>query len=185
MKLLLDVDIWNFAYSSVIGIPTNGFITRDGSGVMGRGLALQAKQKFPGVEKALGHHLLANGNEVGWIIELPVKLLAIPVKPRELYLSEEKDFECVLPHVRHIYKKRSTIYEKVIVPGFHCKADTFIIESSLTQLNDFVVINDIPSVHIPLLGCGNGGLSHTELVEILKRVKLLDNITLVYNRKII
>ena len=45
-----------------ICIPTNGFVKSDGTAVMGRGLAKQARQKFPGIEITLGRSLIATGN---------------------------------------------------------------------------------------------------------------------------
>ena len=48
-------NIWHFhSEGAYIIIPTNGFIKKNGECVMGRGLALQTKNKFPTFAKELG-----------------------------------------------------------------------------------------------------------------------------------
>lgn len=169
-------NIWRFAYSSVIGIPTNGYLTRNGAGVLGAGLALQAKEQYPDVAYQLGNHLRRNGHCVGWILELPIKLLSIPVKPCSIIVETLKDQEKILPSVAYQYKGGRQ------VPGFHCKADPEIIERSLNELTVFMEKHKIPSVHLPLLGCGNGGLDPTkDLLPILEKLNLPDSITLVFS----
>jgi hypothetical protein len=78
---MLDLveDIWNFYNQGYwIVIPTNGFVKNNGECVMGRGLAFQAKTKFPDLPKELGDRLREYGNEVFtfWkyhLITFPVK----------------------------------------------------------------------------------------------------------------
>jgi hypothetical protein len=55
-------DIWEYP-ADVICITTNGVLTKAGNGVMGRGVALQAKERFPGIEKQLGRSLKEYGNQ--------------------------------------------------------------------------------------------------------------------------
>jgi len=45
-------------------ITTNGSTRRDGRAVMGRGCALEAKRKFPGLDKELGKLIVLGGNKV-------------------------------------------------------------------------------------------------------------------------
>ena len=62
-------------------ITTNGIIKKDGSAVMGRGIALQAKQRYPGIEKVLAEKIRSRGNVVSslikkdghWLISFPTK----------------------------------------------------------------------------------------------------------------
>ena len=173
-------NIWQFAYSSVIGIPTNGFVTRAGVGVMGRGLAAQAKQKYSETPANLGFHLRKNGNVVGYILTDPIKLLAIPVKPVEVKIETAEDLLKVMPKIRDKYIKPSGSFRGLVCPGFHCLADPSIIAMSLDQLKIFIDEHDIHSVHIPLLGCGNGGLdAKNDLIPILREAKLPHTITIV------
>jgi len=59
-------------------IPTNGFIKQNGAAVMGRGLARQATERFPGLANYLGHLLCAEGNHVHPLPEFG--LITFPVK---------------------------------------------------------------------------------------------------------
>jgi hypothetical protein len=72
-------DIWNLWERGYwVVIPTNGFVKKDGTCVMGRGLALQAKKRLPCLPKELGGRLKEYGNEVFtfckyYLITFPVK----------------------------------------------------------------------------------------------------------------
>ncbi|KKN23705.1 hypothetical protein LCGC14_0902300 [marine sediment metagenome] len=72
-------NIWDFYdRGGWITIPTNGSTRNDGKAVMGRGLALQANQRFKGFAGGLGHFLKDHGNvsHVNYIyraITFPVK----------------------------------------------------------------------------------------------------------------
>lgn len=57
MKLLRG-DMWSaWERADLFCITTNSFIRSDGTLTMGRGIALQAKQRFPGIERALATHI--------------------------------------------------------------------------------------------------------------------------------
>ena len=72
-------DIWDYhKQGNWIVIPTNGTVKANGECVMGRGVALQAKRKFPNVPYSLGQQILKTGNVLHlWEKE---RLLALPVK---------------------------------------------------------------------------------------------------------
>jgi hypothetical protein len=174
MKIVTG-DIWQYACSGPLCIPTNGYLTRNGIGVMGRGLALQAKQRYPDVSYNLGRHLQRFGNTVGWILLHPVRLIAVPVKPVSMLVTCEQDRQRIKESVVSMYTVG------VEVPGYHCKADPEIIRKSLNDLLKFMIKNDLDSVYLPLLGCGNGDLDYkTHLLPILQDLKLPDSITLVH-----
>jgi hypothetical protein len=68
MKVIVD-DLWNVyenlvapVYSRAIIIPTNGTIRTDGACVMGAGLALDAKKRWPNLPHQLGEKLKLAGN---------------------------------------------------------------------------------------------------------------------------
>jgi len=69
-------DIWDYP-ADVICITTNGTIKKNGEAVMGRGVALQAVQRFPGVAKDLGENLQRWGN---FPHILKSELVTFPVK---------------------------------------------------------------------------------------------------------
>lgn len=77
MEVIKD-NIWRFRPYSYIIVPTNGMVRNDGACVMGRGLALQAKQQHPKLPFQLGQKLENTGNHVYQfheylIITFPVK----------------------------------------------------------------------------------------------------------------
>jgi hypothetical protein len=54
-------DIWESS-EDYICITTNGYINVKGECVMGKGIALQCKERFPEFPKILGNHILKNNN---------------------------------------------------------------------------------------------------------------------------
>lgn len=69
-------DLWKIK-ADYLGITTNGYVTKAGDAVMGRGVALQAKQRFPGIERRLGVAIKAGGNRLHL---LEPGLFSFPVK---------------------------------------------------------------------------------------------------------
>ena len=51
-------------------ITTNGAVRSDGAAIMGRGCALEAKQRFPGIDLKLGRLLREHGNRVMRLTQL-------------------------------------------------------------------------------------------------------------------
>ena len=75
MKVVVG-DLWEVE-ADYKGVTTNGYVTKAGNAVMGRGVALQAKRKFPGIERQLGEAILAGGNRP-YLLE--PGLFSFPVK---------------------------------------------------------------------------------------------------------
>ena len=72
-------NIWTHHSAEIpIVIPTNGYVKDNGENVMGRGLAKQAKARFPKLPKELGRRIRLHGNEVYYFEEF--NLLSFPVK---------------------------------------------------------------------------------------------------------
>lgn len=63
-----------------VGITTNSSIRNDGRAVMGRGCAKEATDKFPLLQKELGHKLYLTGNHVYAFREY--RIFTFPVKHR-------------------------------------------------------------------------------------------------------
>ena len=75
----INGNLWDFHKKGFwIVIPTNGFVKTNCEAVMGRGLALQAKQKFPEISSELGISLKECGNKIA--IFYKYYLLTFPVK---------------------------------------------------------------------------------------------------------
>ena len=83
MKTIKEIkgDLWEYYKQGFwIVIPTNGFVKNNGEAVMGRGLALQAKRRFPDLPAELGKRIKEYGNVVFTfynyhVITFPVKHL--------------------------------------------------------------------------------------------------------------
>lgn len=84
-------DIWEkYDQGYWIVITTNGSVKKDGTAVMGRGIALQAKQRFPDIPLRLGRAISEDGN-------LPVffpryRVVTLPVKR---VWSEKADLDLI------------------------------------------------------------------------------------------
>lgn len=174
MMILENQDIWSLVDKGAIGIPTNGWVSRNGAGVMGAGLAYDAKNRYPGIVYDLGTLIKRESHVVGWLRKEPHQIISIPVKPSFHKIENQNQKRKILPKVRGLYGIGET------VPGFYCMADIKLIETSLNQLINFIEKNSLKTVFIPLLGCGNGGLSPTrDLFPLLERMNLPDSIVLV------
>lgn len=72
-----------------VGIPTSGVITHSVKGprlIMGAGIAREAKEKWPGLERTWGYHVRDHGNvpcPVAWL-----QVISVPVKH---HFSEKSD----------------------------------------------------------------------------------------------
>lgn len=72
-------DIWKCHMTGAwIGIPTNGYIKNNGNLVMGKGLALQASERYPELPVKLGTHVNMYGNSVCMFPNL--RLFTFPTK---------------------------------------------------------------------------------------------------------
>lgn len=70
-------DIWKVEGNWRV-IPTNGYVNKKGECVMGRGIALQAKLKYPKLPLELGALIKIYGNNV--YLLRPYHLISFPVK---------------------------------------------------------------------------------------------------------
>lgn len=72
-------NLWDYygKLNTVVCITTNGTVTRTGRGVMGRGCAAEAKQRFAFIERRLGEKLRAHGNTIH---QLHDGVFSFPVK---------------------------------------------------------------------------------------------------------
>lgn len=78
MKSVLG-NIWDYhKKGNWIVITTNGYVKKDGLAVMGRGVALEAKNRFPELPKILGLDILKAGNIVHCYPKF--KIITFPVK---------------------------------------------------------------------------------------------------------
>lgn len=88
------LDLWG-APCDARCVTTNGTITARGRGVMGRGVAKQAAQKYQHLPLYLGRYLRAHGNHVGVLIEESVQHPALVVFPVKHEWSDRADLDLI------------------------------------------------------------------------------------------
>ena len=143
-----------------ICITTNGFVKKDGSNVMGAGLAKKMSEMFPWLPKAVGDHIKANGHNVGVVGLGPTVLVSFPTKPASDLVNLDKSN--VVPWARD--KLDAGNY----APGFYCESDLRIIKSSCIELMQLLETGEIKQpVLMPIAGCGAGCLKFAQVKPIL------------------
>jgi len=142
-------NIWDHIddYDAVI-ITTNGFVKKNGEAVMGRGIALEAKERWPWLPQSLGIWLQTAGNIPGIFTTLDEPeiqdfpyILTMPVKPRIGPKGE---------------------------PGWKAKADLVLIGHSLRYLQIIAEDYEFKKIIMPRPGCGNGGLKWEDVKPVIK-----------------
>lgn len=113
-------DIFEIKTTDAICVTTNGYVTKDGEAVMGRGVAKAAKEKFPGIETQLGLHLLTHGNVPG-IFRFPGFIPDIVTFPVKTHWREAADLSLIRQSFYLLdIITRAEMYEEVIIPRPGC-----------------------------------------------------------------
>jgi hypothetical protein len=74
-------DMWSvYDETDIFCITTNSTLRGNGALVMGRGLALEAKRRFPGIDKIFGREVSIRGEKYGFVMVANSKLAAFQVK---------------------------------------------------------------------------------------------------------
>lgn len=113
-------NLWTFPADARV-ITTNGFVKNDGSCVMGRGCAKQARDMFPGIDKKLGVLIKRHGNVVNLLGPHgpdKAQLIAMPVKHNwweEADIDLIKDSAHRLVQVADLYD-----YSNIVLPRPGC-----------------------------------------------------------------
>lgn len=81
----MEGDLWDVAealQADAVAITTNGFVKKNGEAVMGRGVALEAKQRWADLPRLLGVSLKLLGNHVHnfALATAPYRIVTFPVK---------------------------------------------------------------------------------------------------------
>jgi hypothetical protein len=143
---------WNQA--DLFLITTNSIIKKNGALVMGAGIARQARDRFPGIDLALGGHIHLKRGGSG-------SLYGLIVSPK-------------WPHA-----KLGAFQVK-----YHWKdrADTEIIQFSVECLLEWLEHFPDAKVHLNFPGIGNGKLSPEEVMPLIEA--LPDNVTVWHERSL-
>lgn len=132
-------NMWNeYDYADLFLITTNSTIKRDGRLVMGRGMAKQARDKFPGLDMELG--------------------LAI----REAYGNLGRYHLLISP--KWPAKKIGALQVKT---HYSLPADITLIEESISVLNRWAREHPGTSIHLNFPGIGNGRLSVERVLPVV------------------
>ena len=168
-------DLFKSVKADAICITTNGWTKRDGSCVMGRGCADQAKKRWPGIEHTLGIHL-ERGNHLyllthvegrqivlpvlGRHFEVPYHIVSFPVKPVDC------SWEDLLPRFQATSTKTSLGRH----PGWMSQAKPELIISSAKALSKVADTLSWNGIVIPRPGCGAGGLNWKNIKPLLEEI---------------
>jgi len=151
-------DIWDYHDKGKwVIITTNGFVKKNGEAVMGRGVAYQAKQKFPELPKKLGDRLLearSKGSEF-WN------------KPKVF-----KEFKIVTFPVKHNWWEKGNL--DLIELSSKVLAAAFGFYEEVEPFNDVI--------YSPRPGCNNGKLDWKDVKPILE--KYLDDKLIIVDRNV-
>lgn len=106
-------DIWDWHADGVwVAITTNSDIRRDGACVMGRGVALEAKTRYPQLPYQISAGLRHGGNHVQVFPEY--RLITLPVK-RHWY--EQADIELIRQSATELAASSFEINVALVRPG--------------------------------------------------------------------
>jgi O-acetyl-ADP-ribose deacetylase (regulator of RNase III) len=139
-------DLFESEQANAICILTNGFVNAQGSNTMGKGCALGAKQRWPGVQLTVGNHIRDIGNVC--------RVLTVDG-------SDEWKGNICLVTPKPIFNIHLVPYHILTFPTKrHWKeqAELKLIERSCMQLMTHVDTYGWKSVVLPRPGCGAGGL---------------------------
>lgn len=124
-------ELWDLAQpGDALVITTNGDVNKDGLAVMGRGIALEAVLRYPGIRRRVGELLQQYGNH------------AYPVWAGTWFPDEPGPILVTMPVKHH----------------WHEEADLQLIVRSAFELLDYADKNKWPRIWMPRPGCGNGRL---------------------------
>lgn len=134
-----------------VGITTNSTIKSNGSLVMGRGVALQAKKRFEkhDLDRILGGLVQSRGN-VPFIID-HLRLFTFPVKHN--WHDDKADIDLIVKSAERLHE--------------------------LTTVNDSDNFYQDIKFYLPRPGCGNGGLNWNNQVKPKIKDILCDNVIIV------
>ena len=141
MKIKLG-NMWSvFTQVDLFCITTNSYIRKDGELVMGKGIAQQARDRYPGLGLALGKAISNSDWDDGIY-----GLLVSPNWP---------------------IKKLAAFQVKT---NFRCKANLDIIRESARDLWKWAKANPDKQVALNFPGIGNGRLDYDDVFEIVKHL---------------
>lgn len=130
-----------------ICVPTNGIVKKDGTAVMGAGLAKKFALRWPEIPAILGEQLKIGGN-----------------MPYSIGLVTTDDF-IKTPILYDKVNDFSMVFSFPTKNHFKDPADLFLIKKSAQLMKNFADALGLELIAIPKVGTGLGGLSWEGLVK--------------------
>lgn len=135
-------DLWDFYPDHWIVIPTNAGWRKDGSAVMGRGVAKQAADRWPNLPKRYGSECRRCSGYPFVVAYPPKKMILFPTKPLfklmpELSWQQPASLELIerlLPSLMYITSEA----EKVFLPALGCGAGELTIDQVYPILEKYL-----------------------------------------------
>jgi hypothetical protein len=164
-------DLWSFVGQvDAVCVTTNGFVTKAGRAVMGRGVAAQARERYQDVDIVLASCLQEEGNVPSILFENVSRnvrdhrtaLVSFPTKVSKAKIAVEEDLLLVLPSYRQPEQLGTE------VPGWMMYSNLKLIGQSAQLLSKMASANEWESVVLPVPGCGNGGLAEQDVHLVLQ-----------------
>lgn len=131
---MIDVegDLWEYP-ADVRAITTNGTV-RNGKNVMGVGCALEAKERFPGIDSVLGGLLRSHGNRAFRIVQgsPSTTILTFPVKYQ---VEENADLELIAASCAQARTMADKFeWDNIVVPRPGCGAGGLDYDTNVRPL---------------------------------------------------
>lgn len=174
-------NLWDYlGKADAVCVTTNGTIKQDGAAVMGKGIAKQAVDRYPGIDRTLAAALqqykinrpfkLVKDPTGTWVVSYPTKSEGMLIQTR----AQAEQY--VVEHMRHRFKYPAQ------VPGWALKSDLELIKQSARLLMEMADKFRWNNVVIPAPGSGAGELMWAETREHLKTI-LDDRFTIITYRE--
>lgn len=158
-------NIWDLAsdYDAIV-ITTNGYVKKNGEAVMGRGIALEAAEKNPGLPLLLGEAIKEEGNRV---FMFPLWRVWNSKVPHVRTWNPVTEITFITFPVKPVVGTKGEM-------GWKAKADIDLIRTSTEQLVELMdAVKGYDTVIMPRPGCGNGGLKWEQVKPVIE--PLLDD----------
>jgi len=134
-------DIWDYqeqidSGQCLLCIPTNAIVRSDNTAVMGVGIAAQVKARYPGIERALGTHMVTRGSPYGGPIKFKPEFFSFPTKRN---FRNKADIELIKWSTRllsYFLKVHRTWREEkmILLPRPGCGAGRLDYETEVKEL---------------------------------------------------
>lgn len=135
-------------------ITTNGIIRDNGCAVMGRGVALSAKNNFPGIDRDLGRLIRAHQNHAYnlGIREHNGRSMTILTMPTKNHWRDPSDLALIIQSAKELVKLADKLsLTKIYLPRPGCqngKLDWQTVQASIKDILDDRFIVTLPTTDI-------------------------------------